>query len=464
MSSTRSKHQVRTASVTCVLGLALAATAAPLTASGQGDSPDSGVNAPQIAIASAADDSCASSDSADPSPREVLEPPGAHDELEENPPVVPEIGPQSTALDSTASAANANLNPILRAPQTEDAAAAADALAPSVEFGIRWCVLEPQNDVYNWQLLDQKLAAFASAGVPVKTLRVVEAPNWATTETCKGLVRDGFVILCPPPASKEPDIRSFAAALARRYGPTDNLGSAYEVERLSFWNEPNVPRNWGAKDWGSKAAEAARAETYSDRLVPFYGGAKSQSGDSGIKIDAGEVAAGSFQLNSQGEGGNGVRMWADAFARYNRSKNRDNFDVFTIHPYSEWAGQIPRKVENYRDLLNGNPVGVTEFAWGVSDSQHWKCAASEAQQAAKFEEAVRLVREASVAIHRLVWFSTIDNQIDKDRDVKCKSGYYDSTIRNRTNTFGLYKRTPLGEFPAPLQPRSLRNSYRAVQR
>jgi hypothetical protein len=384
-----------------------------------------------------------------------LEGPVADDPLEDNPPQGFEA--PASAAAAAGSPANPDLKPILRPPGKASVAAAAAAAADSsaVELTLRWCLVQRSGaETYDWTYHDAVFNEFVAAGVALRTLRVVDAPSWAATQECRDLAARGAVSKCPPRADVDPKLRAFARAVAVRYGP----GTTYDVDRLAFWNEPNTPENWGASQPGNADAARARAHRYSDRLAAFSAAATSAKPQ--IKIDAGEVAAGGPADR------NGARPWAVDFARYNTDQNRaDRFEMFTIHPYSQFASQIPLKVASYRELPGVNQVAVTELAWGVDESadRHWKCTSADAAQATRFESLMDAVVTTDVPIARLVWFSAVDNR--KGEGSKCSTQHYDATIRDQMNTFGLFKRPASGQIDTFSQaiPRPLSHAFAAAQ-
>jgi len=163
------------------------------------------------------------------------------------------------------------------------------------------------------------------------------------------------------------------------------------------------------------------------------------------------------------------RDWATYFTNYNHNhysipnQDRDaNYDVLTIHAYSEFPGQIPEKVRSYRNLDGVGPVGVTEFAWGVGTGG-FRCVDTGEDQKTHFNSTVDEVTGSHVPVQRLVWFSVIDNA--KNKEAKCpdNTGYYTGADKANVNTYGLYKRAQDGSLPsfgAGTPARKLRNAFR----
>lgn len=379
---------------------------------------------------------------------------------------------------------NESLKPGLRIPGGDAASYAAtqDSTAVSVHLGLRWCKVEPTQGAYDWSFFDTRYRGFLdNAGVEIRSIRVVDAPAWAITTDCLALAqRDPPRIdFCPPKAPADPALADFGEALARHYGP----GTEFDVERTAFWNEPNFAKNWGVftstGGWGTGDAGAqARkvgARRYSERMAAFSYGVEigDGSGQDVMKVDAGEIAAGS----AEGEqNANGVGPWVDEFTRYSHANNRDRwYDVLVIHAYSEYGRQIPKKVYNHKLLPGVTAVGVGEFAWGAgSRPDNYRCVGSEGNQMSRFRGAMTEVRQASVGIHHLVYFSVLDNE--RQAPAVCPDaqgptnpgGYYTGSNKDNMNTFGLYRRPSDGSLvnfgPAADFRRPVGDEFRATMR
>ncbi|UJA21243.1 hypothetical protein HJD18_14155 [Thermoleophilia bacterium SCSIO 60948] len=348
---------------------------------------------------------------------------------------------------------NENLKPILRpvAEGETGAAASASADTGAVELSIRWCILQPDEPVdteppeYQWEAYDEEFDAYVDAGIPIRTVRVLDAPEWAIDQDCIDLVEDTDVTMCPPVFEHYNDFKDFSEDLAEHYGSA----SRFTIDRFALWNEPNTAENWGVDsdppdDREPLSSIQDRADAYSDLLARFHNGL--DAGDPGVSVDAGELAAG-------GETKNGTRRWTDRFAAYNSNEGRDdNFDVLTIHAYSETPDQVPEKVRSHRDLPGVTAVGVTEVAWGIANESsaqgRWKCVSSNLAQRNRLVDLMDEVHATRVPIHRVAWFSVIDNKkaVAPGESVKCpdNSGYYANNVRDGINTFGLFKRQPDG--------------------
>lgn len=405
-----------------------------------------------LAVADEGDDSgvddsqCVTQGRADARLANRLVGPLAEDDYSE--PTEPEVA--TSAVAASQALPNADLIPEVRAPNTAvGAAAAADALA-RVNLGlIRWCVIQRSADPsatggYHWDAYDAIIDRYRAAGVPVRSLKVVDAPKWAARPTCVDNAARSWsdIKWCPPRPERETELRNFAKAAALHYGP-----GGYGIPRVSFWNEPNLADNWGREKYAddpdrARAQRQADAQEYSDVLQAFYTAAKAVNAD--LKIDAGEIAAGGSLAK-----GDGARTWAKYFANYNQ--NRTNFDELTIHAYSGMPAQIPRKVANYLALPGVARVGVSEFGWAVRSPGtpvSWRCVNSETgdgSQKATFNNVVTRIWESTTTVRRLVWFNLVDNP--KDGPPCRDEAWYNQVppsggeiAGKSTNTFGLFKR------------------------
>lgn len=372
-------------------------------------------------------------------------------------------------LDSVAAAsppANPDLVPLVRTSAGTDAApeAAESAGATAVELSLRWCVVQPtRTGPYAWRDYEQAITEFRGRGVDVRTLRVLDTPDWASADECETQVEKGNAVMCPPMASRDPELQAFASALAKHFGPSNKEGTGYFVDRLSFWNEPNYAKNWGAATQGDRTQRARR---YSDRLLAFHAGATSpQQGDQAIKIDAGEVASGSKTPANGGT--NAPEPWAEDFTDYNSDMGRnDRYNVLTIHAYSESTWQIPAKVDNYLVLRGVDSVGVTEVGWAVSASSgNYKCVPSETAQASRFSNLMSDVRSTPVRIHRVAWFNLLDNRKGELPRCPDRQWYNVNDAWGDTNSYGLFKRLRDGTLSsfADASARPLKDEYIATQ-
>jgi hypothetical protein len=387
-------------------------------------------------------------------------------------------------------APNRNLRLIVRAPdelpragesEAPGALAAAAARTSAVNLGgLRWCVIQPTSDPesIDFSKLDALLQSYLRQGVGVRSIKLIDPPDWAIGEGCVQEARNEFVDRCPPLEVRESDLRVFARTAAERYGPSNPAplpNGGYDVEHLAFWNEPNKPENWGAND-PPPGSQQVRAQAYADRLNVFSNGAK--SGDAAIKIDAGEIAAGSCATGCSNP--NGVNLWTREFVAYNNSRYGDgdashpdpNYDVLTIHAYSEQPWQIPRKVNSYGAKRGvADRVAITEFGWALStdasQAESWKCVFRDADQAAYLEASMRgLMAAGAPELRSIAWFNLIDAHKQGSSPATGTGGggppcpdpaYYNGTwssgqgsfpAGNVTNTYGLFRRDPDGKVPS----------------
>jgi hypothetical protein len=321
------------------------------------------------------------------------------------------------------------------------AEASADAGPDGVHIGISWRETEPRPDELDWTRTDDAVENFTTAGVPIASIRVTDAPDWAIFGgRCP-------VKLCPPTFSHYDDFKQFVTEAVERYGPatTANVG------RFVFWNEPDRPSKWGGLSYRGDSHKE-----YSALLARFHDGADEAS--PGVAIDAGEVATG----NGKGTD------WARAFTDYNTRHDRnDRYDAFNIHAYSRFPGEIVDKIRTYGRMPGVERISVSEFGWAVGNpnpaapgSGDFKCTGASGQ-ASKLRRTVGAVRANTSRVGHLVWQNGIDER--RDKTIKCidGTGYYDGSVRDRMNTYGLYRRAPDGSLKRT-DPRPARNDFRAL--
>lgn len=388
-------------------------------------------------------------------------------------------------------APNRNLRLIVRAPdelpragesEAPGALAAAAARASAVNLGaLRWCVIQPTSDAtsIDYSKPDTLLQSYLRQGVDVRSIKLVDPPDWAVGEGCVQQARNSDVEKCPPLEAREFDLRQFARSAAQHYGPSNTAPlpfGGYDVDHLAFWNEPNKPGNWGATP--IEGSQQVRAQAYADRLNVFSNGAVSE--DPAIRVDAGEVAAGSCATGTDCDNPNGVNLWTREFATYNNNRygdgNRDhadpNYDVLTIHAYSEQPGQIPRKINSYGAKAGvADRVAVTEFGWALSTdaerADSWKCVFSSSDQAANLNSTMRgLMAAGAPEVRSVAWFNLLDaHKVGSSPATGTGGGgppcpdptYYNQAwtggganwpAGNVTNTYGLYRRDRDGVAPS----------------
>ncbi|MDP2012621.1 MAG: hypothetical protein Q8L05_00155 [Actinomycetota bacterium] len=101
------------------------------------------------------------------------------------------------------------------------------------DMAVAWKDINPSNGVFNWTVLDQRVAqAEASGAVPMLVLGLT--PQWAATDPSAGDPRWGLGSASPP--SDFNTYRTYVDAVVSRYG--GRIG-AYEV-----WNEANLVTFW----------------------------------------------------------------------------------------------------------------------------------------------------------------------------------------------------------------------------
>ena len=323
----------------------------------------------------------------------------------------------------------------------EYARAAAEAGADGVHLQLYWSQSEPHPGQFDWSQFEAGVAHFQAVGLPIGSVRVVAAPDWAVAGGACGPK------FCPPTREHYEAFRDFTTTTVARYGP----GTPTNVPRFILWNEPDLPGKWGGKSY-----EDGSYRRYSDLLGAFYRGAIEANPD--VSVDAGEVMAG---------GSVEPRTWVKGFTRYNTKRNRnDHYEVLRIHGYSRDGEELAEKIRDHQRLSGVTRLGVSEFAWAVGDPGHevpsggFKCARSAEEQAEKLRSAVRAVRRHTAGVDWLVWLAAVD-KLQEDKNRRCVDGsdYYDESVRDQVNPWGLFRRAPDGSFD-PLDPRPIVDVFR----
>jgi len=337
------------------------------------------------------------------------------------------------------------------------AQAMANTHVAGVGIYLPWSEIEPNppgvdgTHTYRWvdSPFDNTVKGLVDAGVKIISVRVSIPPHWAVKgRVCK-------TTACPPTPAHYGDFRDFVEAAIERYGPGGPSGA--NVEHWSLWNEPNKAFEWGGK-------EAGAFKQYSNLLVQFHAAAVAASIQ--VSVDAGEIAAGGPN------GQNSPRGWAVGFQRYSKQKGRDDdYDVVTIHAYSQRASDVAAKLRAYQHAFPGHPVAVTEFGWSVGSGNggggDWKCVPNPKDQAKRFRQAVQKVRsEPQLAgVPWLLWFAGIDDDTTDSphpKPPKCEANsWYAKQARKHVDTFGLFKRERNGSASA-LYPRPIVDDFGAA--
>lgn len=98
------------------------------------------------------------------------------------------------------------------------------------DTGTSWTSLEPQKGVWNWQPLDDWVAAAEQHGVPDILLTLGQTPPWASSNPNDvNYVGAG----APAPPTDNRDWRDYITAVAQRYKG--------RIRYYEIWNEPNDP-------------------------------------------------------------------------------------------------------------------------------------------------------------------------------------------------------------------------------
>jgi hypothetical protein len=232
--------------------------------------------------------------------------------------------------------------------------------------------------------LDRMIAAAAVHGLAVLPVVTAGTPPWAASD--------------PGDRSSPPrDPADYAALMRRlvaRYGPRGTFWAerprlpSRPVRAWQVWNEPNLSRYWSAQPFARRYVALLRAARAAVR-----------GADPGARI----VAAGLTNFS-----------WRDLDAMY-RAGARGTFDVAAVHPYTFHVRNVVRVVRLARATMRRHgdgavPLAVTELSW--FSARPWLgpgelLAVTEAEQAARLEDAVRRLAAARRALRvtAVYWYS-----------------------------------------------------------
>jgi hypothetical protein len=335
--------------------------------------------------------------------------------------------------------------------ESEVHADAAEAAGGEVHMALSWRKIEPQDvPTPDFTEVKQKFETFRDAGIA--SVRVIDAPEWAAAESCD---YNENITSCPPVRDHYEDFRTFVTEAVEELGPgtaSEPLEPGFDIRRFILWNEPGAP-----KKWGGKSVEQGSHREYSNLLNQFKPAIDAATNGETVSVEAGEVAAGD----------NKPITWQREFTEYNTSHDRNgNYDVLTIHAYSQTAGGVVDKIKQHDRLPGVTNVAVSEFGWavgtpiaGVPGDADYKCT-SESGQRSKFRDTVQMVRNQTSGVKALVWLNVIDERKGK---TKCKdnTGYY-TCCRSGISPYGLYMRDREGQTPSfeALEPRPIVSTFR----
>ncbi|MBJ7332819.1 MAG: cellulase family glycosylhydrolase [Solirubrobacteraceae bacterium] len=220
-----------------------------------------------------------------------------------------------------------------------------DAGVDVVRQNFRWYYSEPERDQLDWRQLDRYVLAAARHGIRVLPILYGEV-KWDTTRP------PGNKDDCTYPPKHNGDFATWAADIARRYGPGGDLWRAnpavpkLPLQAYEIWNEPNAGRYWACKPdayaYVKMAREVAKAVH-------------------GVDPKADIISAGSPK-DPKHPG----KYLRDTF----KAGGRAVFDGLGVHPYEPSTAAVMQLLQDTRDALDDQgatamDIWVTEFGWST---------------------------------------------------------------------------------------------------
>jgi hypothetical protein len=192
---------------------------------------------------------------------------------------------------------------------------------------------------------------------------------------------------------------SFAAVVARRYGPDGSFWRSHPklpkvpVESWEIWNEPNFDLSWGGHPSAAAYASMLRATTPAIRAV-----------DPLAEIVTGGVA------NTQ-YGGIAAVTYIDELLA---SRPRPPFNTLAIHAYAISPVGVIDTVKQVRMILDvagmhSTPIWLTEFGWASGGPPSYFTVGAKRQASYVFDTIVALARQVhQLGVRGLVYYDWQD--------------------------------------------------------
>jgi hypothetical protein len=211
----------------------------------------------------------------------------------------------------------------------------------TVRLVFSWAAAQPdQSQPPNFADTDALVARAARNDIEILPI-VMYAPVWA---------RQSADDYASPPRNDD-DYVAFLNALVARYGPSGSFWAEHAdvpkrpLRVWQIWNEPQLPYQWGDKDWQA---------SYGRLLNAAYPALK--KADPGSKV----VLAGATNF-----------AWDALESLYEKGNIKGKFDIAALHPYTGSAGRVVKAAQLFRAVLKkhgdgGRPLWITELAWPAS--------------------------------------------------------------------------------------------------
>jgi len=217
--------------------------------------------------------------------------------------------------------------------------------ATTLRQTLDWSVTEPRRNHHNWSAYDAWMASTARAGLTVLPI-LFNPPRWASSKPRRGAKRGTY------PPRRNADFARFAAAAARRYGPSGTFWAHHpELPKMpitawQIWNEPNLPVYWqprpSARRYVALLRAASRAIKHVDRHAMI-------------------VTAGLPQSRL------GIPLTTFIRQMY-AARARSAFDALAVNPYARTPGGVLAFLRRVRRVMDARHdragrIWATEIGW-----------------------------------------------------------------------------------------------------
>ena len=212
----------------------------------------------------------------------------------------------------------------------------------TVHVAFAWSAAQPYDRNHTDLSATDRLVGWASAHRVRVLPEIILAPRWARVSPYR-----------QAPAQNPKDIRPYARAIVKRYGPRGSFWRDHPklprlpIREWQFWNEPHLPYQWTVSkgvDW---------RKTYTAALKAFHGAVR------GVDHKAKIVLAGLTNLS-----------WRYLAQLYRAGAGR-YFEIAAINPYTRTPKGVLYIARKFRAVMKRHhqsrkPLWITEFGLPAS--------------------------------------------------------------------------------------------------
>ena len=259
-----------------------------------------------------------------------------------------------------------------------------------------WAQIEPRPGIFRFGPYDALMMATARAGMHVLAILDGPSPAYAATRARPGEHLSGLTVYPPRSMSQ---FASFAAAVARRYGPGGSFWRSHPqlpavpITSWEIWNEPNFDLYWGGHPSAASYASMLRAAVPAIHAV-----------DPRAEIVTAGVA------NTEYGGIPGETYIEQLLA----IRPRAPFDTLAVHAYAQSPAGVIDAVKQIRMILDiagrsSTPIWLTEFGWASGGPSSPFTVGSARQANYVFQTIMTLARDAhALNVRGLVYYDWQD--------------------------------------------------------